>query len=147
MGYYNMIFQYNENKFLDKCKKVKVDGEEDLNKITEQVKTKSKKLNGIVDKFDDNIMALGSLMDRKPKTKDKMIPTEGGSIERATVNVNNTNNINTKLKVDQSMITSISNDDSEDTIFITQQSPPYESNLFSIIPLTTPLLTEFILAR
>jgi tryptophan synthase alpha chain len=26
MGYYNMIFQYNENKFLDKCKKVKVDG-------------------------------------------------------------------------------------------------------------------------
>ncbi len=25
MGYYNMIFQYNENKFLDKCKKVKVD--------------------------------------------------------------------------------------------------------------------------
>ncbi len=69
-------------------------------------------------------MALGSLMDRKPKTKDKMIPIEGGSIERATVNVNNTNNINTKLKVDQSMITSISNNDSEDTIFITQQSPP-----------------------
>ena len=33
-------------------------------------------------------------MDRKPKTKDKMIPIEGGSIERATVNVNNTNNIN-----------------------------------------------------
>ena len=26
MGYYNMIFQYNENKFLDKCKNVKVDG-------------------------------------------------------------------------------------------------------------------------
>ena len=26
MGYYNMIFQFNENKFLDKCKKVKVDG-------------------------------------------------------------------------------------------------------------------------
>ena len=26
MGYYNMIFQYNENKFLDNCKKVKVDG-------------------------------------------------------------------------------------------------------------------------
>ena len=26
MGYYNMVFQYNENKFLDKCKKVKVDG-------------------------------------------------------------------------------------------------------------------------
>ncbi len=26
MGYYNMIFQYNENKFLDKCKKSKVDG-------------------------------------------------------------------------------------------------------------------------
>ena len=26
MGYYNMIFQYNENKFLEKCKKVKVDG-------------------------------------------------------------------------------------------------------------------------
>ena len=26
MGYYNMIFQYNESKFLDKCKKVKVDG-------------------------------------------------------------------------------------------------------------------------
>ena len=26
MGYYNMIFQYNENKFLKKCKKVKVDG-------------------------------------------------------------------------------------------------------------------------
>ena len=26
MGYYNMIFQYDENKFLDKCKKSKVDG-------------------------------------------------------------------------------------------------------------------------
>jgi len=26
MGYYNMIFQYNENKFLTKCKKSKVDG-------------------------------------------------------------------------------------------------------------------------
>ena len=26
MGYYNMIFQYNENKFLDKCKKSRVDG-------------------------------------------------------------------------------------------------------------------------
>ncbi len=26
MGYYNMIFQYNENKFLDKCKKSNVDG-------------------------------------------------------------------------------------------------------------------------
>ena len=26
MGYYNMIFQYNENKFLEKCKRVKVDG-------------------------------------------------------------------------------------------------------------------------
>ena len=26
MGYYNMIFQYNENKFLKKCKKSKVDG-------------------------------------------------------------------------------------------------------------------------
>jgi tryptophan synthase alpha chain len=26
MGYYNMIFQYNENKFLDKCKKEQVDG-------------------------------------------------------------------------------------------------------------------------
>ncbi len=26
MGYYNMIFQYNENKFLDKCKNVNVDG-------------------------------------------------------------------------------------------------------------------------
>ncbi|MBD1140812.1 tryptophan synthase subunit alpha [Pelagibacterales bacterium SAG-MED39] len=26
MGYYNMIFQYNENKFLEKCKKVKIDG-------------------------------------------------------------------------------------------------------------------------
>ena len=26
MGYYNMIFQYNENKFIDKCKSVKVDG-------------------------------------------------------------------------------------------------------------------------
>ena len=69
-------------------------------------------------------MALASLMDRRPETKDKMIYTEEGSIERATVNVNNTNNINTKLKVDQSMIASISNDDSEDTIFITQQSPP-----------------------
>ena len=105
-------------------KKNEIDGEEDLNKITEQVKIKSQKLNGIVDKFDDNIMALASLMDRRPETKDKMIYTEGGSIERATVNVNNTNNINTKLKVDQSMITSISNNDSEDTIFITQQSPP-----------------------
>ena len=69
-------------------------------------------------------MALASLMDRRPETKDKMIYTEEGSIERATVNVNNTNNINTKLKVDQSMITSISNNDSEDTIFITQESPP-----------------------
>ena len=105
-------------------KKSEIDGEEDLNKITEQVKTKSKKLNGIVDKFDDHVMALASLMDRRPETKDKMIYTEEGSIERATVNVNNTNNINTKLKVDQSMITSISNNDSEDTIFITQQSPP-----------------------
>ena len=26
MGYYNMIFQYSENKFLKKCKKVKIDG-------------------------------------------------------------------------------------------------------------------------
>ena len=26
MGYYNMIFQYNENKFIKKCKKSKVDG-------------------------------------------------------------------------------------------------------------------------
>ena len=26
MGYYNMIFQYNENKFIAKCKKSKVDG-------------------------------------------------------------------------------------------------------------------------
>ena len=26
MGYYNMIFQYNEKKFLDKCRNVKVDG-------------------------------------------------------------------------------------------------------------------------
>ena len=26
MGYYNMIFQYNENKFLDRCKNVKIDG-------------------------------------------------------------------------------------------------------------------------
>ena len=26
MGYYNMIFQYNENKFLEQCKNVKVDG-------------------------------------------------------------------------------------------------------------------------
>tara|TARA_S200000501_G_scaffold246778_1_gene231126 strand:- start:2920 stop:3720 length:801 start_codon:yes stop_codon:yes gene_type:complete len=26
MGYYNMIFQYNENKFLSKCKKSQVDG-------------------------------------------------------------------------------------------------------------------------
>ena len=26
MGYYNMIFQYNEKKFLEKCKKSKVDG-------------------------------------------------------------------------------------------------------------------------
>ena len=26
MGYYNMVFQYNENRFLDKCKKSKVDG-------------------------------------------------------------------------------------------------------------------------
>ena len=105
-------------------KKNEIDGQEDLNKIAEQVRIKSQKLNGIVDKFDDHVMALASLMDRRPETKDKMIYTEEGSIERATVNVNNTNNINTKLKVDQSMITSISNDDSEDTIFITQQSPP-----------------------
>ena len=105
-------------------KKNEIDGQEDLNKITEQVRIKSQKLNGIVDKFDDHVMALASLMDRRPETKDKMIYTEEGSIERATVNVNNTNNINTKLKVDQSMITSISNDDSEDTIFITQESLP-----------------------
>ena len=26
MGYYNMIYQYNENKFIEKCKKSKVDG-------------------------------------------------------------------------------------------------------------------------
>ena len=26
MGYYNMIFQYNENKFLEKCKKANIDG-------------------------------------------------------------------------------------------------------------------------
>ena len=26
MGYYNMIHQYNENKFITKCKKSKVDG-------------------------------------------------------------------------------------------------------------------------
>ena len=26
MGYYNMIYQYNENRFIDKCKKSKVDG-------------------------------------------------------------------------------------------------------------------------
>jgi tryptophan synthase alpha chain len=26
MGYYNMIYQYNENKFIAKCKKTKVDG-------------------------------------------------------------------------------------------------------------------------
>ncbi len=26
MGYYNMIFQYNENKFLKKCKNCKIDG-------------------------------------------------------------------------------------------------------------------------
>ena len=26
MGYYNMIFQYNENKFINKCKSSKVDG-------------------------------------------------------------------------------------------------------------------------
>ena len=26
MGYYNMIFQYNENKFIQKCQKSKVDG-------------------------------------------------------------------------------------------------------------------------
>ena len=26
MGYYNMIYQYNENRFLEKCKKSKVDG-------------------------------------------------------------------------------------------------------------------------
>ena len=26
MGYYNMLFQYSENKFLEKCKNVKVDG-------------------------------------------------------------------------------------------------------------------------
>ena len=26
MGYYNMIYQYNENKFINKCKRSKVDG-------------------------------------------------------------------------------------------------------------------------
>ena len=26
MGYYNMIYQYNENKFIDKCRKSKIDG-------------------------------------------------------------------------------------------------------------------------
>ena len=26
MGYYNMIYQFNENKFIDKCKKSKIDG-------------------------------------------------------------------------------------------------------------------------
>ena len=26
MGYYNMIYQYNENRFINKCKKSKVDG-------------------------------------------------------------------------------------------------------------------------
>ena len=26
MGYYNMIYQFNENKFLEKCKKSQVDG-------------------------------------------------------------------------------------------------------------------------
>jgi len=26
MGYYNMVYQYNENKFILKCKKTKVDG-------------------------------------------------------------------------------------------------------------------------
>ena len=26
MGYYNMIYQYNENKFINKCKNSKVDG-------------------------------------------------------------------------------------------------------------------------
>ena len=26
MGYYNMIYQYNENKFIKNCKKSKVDG-------------------------------------------------------------------------------------------------------------------------
>jgi tryptophan synthase alpha chain len=26
MGYYNMIYQYNENKFINKCKKARVDG-------------------------------------------------------------------------------------------------------------------------
>ena len=26
MGYYNMIYQYNKNKFIDKCKKTKIDG-------------------------------------------------------------------------------------------------------------------------
>ena len=132
-------------------KKNEIDGQEDLNKITEQVKIKSQKLNGIVDKFDDNVMALGALMDRKPKTKeteetkDKMMDINGGSITNDTVNVNNingtvnvnntnnindifnvnnTNNINTKLKVDKSMITAISNDDSSDIIFITQESLP-----------------------
>ena len=26
MGYYNMIYQYNENKFISKCKRSKIDG-------------------------------------------------------------------------------------------------------------------------
>ena len=26
MGYYNLVYQYGENKFLEKCKNVKVDG-------------------------------------------------------------------------------------------------------------------------
>ena len=26
MGYYNMIYQYEENKFINQCKKSKVDG-------------------------------------------------------------------------------------------------------------------------
>ena len=26
MGYYNMIFQYNENKFIEKCQKSRIDG-------------------------------------------------------------------------------------------------------------------------
>ena len=26
MGYYNLIFQYNENRFIEKCKKSKIDG-------------------------------------------------------------------------------------------------------------------------
>ncbi len=26
MGYYNMIYQYDENKFINKCKKIKIDG-------------------------------------------------------------------------------------------------------------------------